>query len=75
MLSRSSVIALAAFFTITLVLFRQYSATPPFYHDAFGRSHSLNAWLNDEDARYAEVVQDRQELIKKWGPTDVQVES
>jgi hypothetical protein len=75
MLSRSSVIALAAFFTITLVLFQQYSAIPPFYHDAFGRGHSLNAWLNDEGARYAEVVQDRQELIKKWGPMDVQVES
>jgi hypothetical protein len=75
MLSRRTIVALTAFFAITIVLFRQYSATPHFYHDAFGRGHSLDAWLNDEEARYVEVLRDRQKLIKKWGPTDAQVES
>jgi hypothetical protein len=75
MLSRSTIIALTAFFTITIILFRQFPATPRFYHDAFGRGHSLDAWLNEEEARYDGVLRDRQELIKKWGPTEAQVES
>ena len=74
----SSLTALAAILVIgTFLLFRRLSAPPAFYRDAFGfgRSRSLRTWLRDEEVRYAEVVQSRQELIRKWGPTDVQVES
>ena len=76
---RSSFTALAAILVIgTFLLFRRLAASPPtFYRDAFGfgRGRSLRAWLRDEEARYAGVVQSRQQLIQKWGPTDVQVEA
>jgi hypothetical protein len=74
----SSFTALAAILVIgTFLLFRRLSAPPAFYRDAFGfgRGRSLRAWLRDEEARYAEVVQSREELIRKWGPTDVDVEA
>ena len=72
---RSSFMALAAFLTIGIFLLRQSPATPSFYHDVFGRSRALSTWLDNEEARYAGVVQARQELIRKWGPTDAEVES
>ena len=74
----ASFTVLAAILTLgTFLLFRRLAAPPTFYRDAFGGSglgRSLRPWLRDEDARYAEVVQARQELIRKWGPTEVQVE-
>jgi hypothetical protein len=72
--------ALAAILTLgTFLLFRRLAAPPAFYRDAFGGGgyglgHSLGAWLREEDARYAEVVRARQQLITKWGPTESQVE-
>jgi hypothetical protein len=73
----SSFIALAAFLTVAIVLINQFKfpATPSFYHDAFGRGRPLSTWLTDEEGRYAEVVQGRQQLIRKWGPTAAEVEA
>jgi hypothetical protein len=72
----SSFIALLAFLTIGIVLFqRRFPVSPSFYHDVSGRGRPLSAWLTNEEARYAEVVQGRQQLIRKWGPTAAQVES
>ena len=71
----SSYTPLAAILVIgTFLLFRR--RRHPFYRDAFGlgRGRSLRAWLRDEEVRYPEVVQSRQELIRKWGPTNVEVE-
>jgi len=76
---RASFTALAAILTLgTFLLFRRLSTPPAFYRDAFDGydlGRSLRTWLRNEDARYAEVVRARQELMKKWGPTEVQVES
>jgi len=72
----SSFIALAAFLAIGIVLLqRRFPVTPSFYHDVSGRRRLLSTWLTNEEARYAEVVQDRHQLIRKWGPTAAQVES
>ena len=76
MLPRSSFIALATFLTIGVVLIlRQRSASFSFYRSSFAYGRSLNAWLRDEEARYVLSVQDRHRLIRRWGPTDVDVES
>jgi hypothetical protein len=72
----SSFIALAAFLILGIVLLQhQFPTTPSFYRDVSGRGRPLSAWLTDEEARYAEVVQGRQQLITKWGPTAAEVES
>ncbi len=72
---RPSVVALAAFITISIILFlHQFSAGPSYYRDVFTRSHSLTAWLSEEEERYAAFIQDRQQLIRKWGPTEPAVE-
>ncbi|KAH9961553.1 methyltransferase domain-containing protein [Russula dissimulans] len=73
---RLSFVALAAFLTTTiLLLLRPFFAQSSFYHNVFGRGRSLSSWLNEEEARYAAALQDRQQLITKWGPTEVDVES
>lgn len=52
-----------------LLLFRPFSATlHGLFVDYSGPGRSLSAWLADEEARYAVVLQERQELIKKVGP-------
>ncbi|KAH9988440.1 methyltransferase domain-containing protein [Russula compacta] len=72
---RPSFVAVLALLTIAVILLlRSFSPQSSFYRDVFGYGHSLTAWLRDEEARYALVVQDRQDLIKKLGPTDIQVE-
>lgn len=72
---RPSFVAVLALLTIAVILLlRSFSPQLSFYRDAFGYGRSLTAWLRDEEARYALAVQDRQDLIKKLGPTDIQVE-
>jgi hypothetical protein len=57
-----------------ILLLRPFSATlngySSYYRDAFGHSRSLRAWLAEEEARYVVAVQERLELIKKWGPRE-----
>jgi hypothetical protein len=73
---RPSVVALATFIAVSfLLLFHQFfGSSPSYYRDVFTRSRSLNAWLNDEEERYAAFIQNRQQLIRKWGPTEVEVQ-
>jgi hypothetical protein len=76
---RPTVVAVVLLLTVTLILLlRPFSATlngySSYYRDVFGHGRSLRAWLADEEARYAVAVQERLELIKKWGPTDVAVD-
>jgi hypothetical protein len=64
--------ALAAFLTFSLVLllFHRQSSVQSFsYPGSFASGRSLSAWVLDEDARYSVVLQDRQELIRKWATT------
>jgi hypothetical protein len=73
---RPSVVVLATFIALSfLLLFHQFSfSSPSYYRDVFTRSRSLKAWLNDEEERYMALIQDRQQLIRKWGPTEVEVQ-
>jgi hypothetical protein len=50
------------------LLLRLVVATLPDYSSAFGPCRSLSARLADEDARYSVFLQERLELIEKWGP-------
>ncbi|KAI9452236.1 hypothetical protein BJY52DRAFT_947626 [Lactarius psammicola] len=72
---RPTVVAVVLLITVVLILLlRPFSATlhgySSYYRNVFGPSRSLRTWLADEEARYAVAVQERLELIKKWGPRD-----
>jgi hypothetical protein len=73
---RPSVVALATFIAVSslLLLHQFFGSSPSYYRDVFTRSRSLTAWLSDEEERYAAFIQDRQQLIRKWGPTEVEVQ-
>jgi hypothetical protein len=64
---------------LVFLLFRPFAPTlsvhSSYYRDVFGRSRPLREWLRDEEERYTVAVQDRQELIRKYGPTEVTVDS
>lgn len=71
---RPSIVALVTLIAIILLLIlHQFSGSPSYYRDAFTRGHSLKAWLNDEEERYTSFLQDRQQLITKWGPSEAAV--
>ncbi|KAH8988086.1 methyltransferase domain-containing protein [Lactarius akahatsu] len=72
---RPTVLTIVILITIAVILLlRPYSATlngySSYYRDAFGPGRSLRTWLADEEAHYAVAIQERLELIKKWGPRD-----
>jgi hypothetical protein len=72
----TSTVALAALLIITIIfLIRSSPSQPAYYRDVFGNHGlSLSGWLNREEARYAKVLQERQQLVAKWGPTDAFVD-
>ena len=70
---RPSVVALATFIAICIVLIlHQFSSSSSssYYRDVFTRGRSLKTWLNDEEERYTAFLQDRQQLIRKHGPSE-----
>lgn len=74
---RPSVLALAGFIAISVILLlHQFSAYSysSYYRDVFTRGHPLKDWLNDEEERYGAFIQDRQQLIRKYGPTEALVD-
>lgn len=72
---RPSVVAFAACIAISIVfLLHQFTPYSSYYHDVFTRGRSLKAWLNDEEERYDAFIQDRHQLIRKWGPTETSVD-
>jgi len=73
MLRFRSFIALIAFLTIGIVLFRSFPTRRPFYRNISGHSLSLSAWLKDEEAQYSLFLKHRQQLIRRWGPLAVDV--
>lgn len=75
---RPSIVALAAFIAICIVLIlHQFSSSSSssYYRDVFTRGRSLKTWLNDEEERYTAFLQDRQQLIRKYGPSESAVKS
>ena len=72
---RPSIVALAAFIAISFILIlHQFSASSSYYRDAFTRSRSLTAWLNNEEEHYSAFLEGRQQLIRKWGPSESAVQ-
>ena len=72
---RPTVVSLVLLILVAVILLlRPYSANlngySSYYRDVFGHGRSLRAWLADEEERYVVAVQERLELIKKWGPRD-----
>jgi len=76
---RPTVIALGVVLSFGVIfLLRPFAPTlsvhSSYYRDVFGRSRPLSDWLRNEEARYTVAVQDRQQLIRKYGPTEVTVD-
>jgi hypothetical protein len=72
---RPSVVALAVFIAISLILIlHQFSASSSYYRDVFTRDRSLKTWLNNEEEHYSAFLEGRQQLIRKWGPSESAVQ-
>lgn len=73
---RPSVVALATLIAIIFVLILHQFSGPSssYYRDVFTRSRPLKSFLDDEEERYSAFLQDRQQLIRKWGPSESAVE-
>jgi hypothetical protein len=76
---RLTVVACTTFLLFVVILLRPFRPTlsvhSSYYRDVFGHSRPLRDWLRDEEARYTVAVEDRQQLIRKYGPTEVTVDS
>ena len=68
----SSIVTLAVLLVIAFIfLIRSSPSHPAYYRDVLGgHGLSLSAWLSREETRYAKILQERQHLVRKWGPTD-----
>jgi hypothetical protein len=66
-------VALTALLLIAFIFLLRSTSPEPYYR-AFGRGPSLSAWLHREEERYAKILQEREQLIMKWGPTDATVD-
>lgn len=73
MLRFRSFIALIAFFTIGIILFRSFLTRSSFYRSVSGHGLSLSEWLEEEEAQYSLFLKDRRQLIRRWGPLPVDV--
>ena len=75
---RPTIVTLVLITVILTLLIRPFSTSlngySTFHRDLFGPSHPLRTWLAEEEARYAVVVQERLELITKWGPSEDDVD-
>jgi hypothetical protein len=69
-------VVLTAFLLIALIfLLRSTSPQPSYYRDVFGgHGRSLSDWLHREEERYATILQERERLVLKWGPTNATVD-
>jgi hypothetical protein len=74
---RPSIVALATFIAVSFILIlHQFSSSSSssYYRDVFTRGRSLKTWLNDEEEHYTAFLEDRQQLIRKWGPSESAVQ-
>src|SRR5712691_7550529 len=68
-------VVLTALLLIALTfLLRSTSPQPSYYRDVFGHGHSLSVWLHREEERYAKILEEREQLVLKWGPTNATVD-
>jgi hypothetical protein len=77
MAPRPSIVALATLIAIIfLLILHQFSSSSSstYYHDVFTSRRSLKSWLIAEEEHYNVFLQDRQRLIRKWGPTEAAVQ-
>ena len=70
----SFTVALTALLLFALIFFLGSTSQPSYYRDVFGGGSSLSTWLRREEERYAKILQEREQLIVKWGPTDATVD-
>ena len=47
----------------------------PSFCGVYECGQTLHSWIEEEEARYAEALEGREELIKAWGPTEDKVDS
>jgi hypothetical protein len=68
----SSIVTLAALLVIAIIfLIRSSPSQVTYYRDVLGgHGLSLSAWLSREETRYTKLLQERQQLVRKWGPTN-----
>ena len=73
---RPSIVALATFIAVSfiLILHQFSSSSSSYYRDVFTRGRSLKTWLNDEEEHYNAFLEGRQQLIRKWGPSESAVQ-
>ncbi|KAI0246470.1 methyltransferase domain-containing protein [Lactifluus subvellereus] len=78
---RPTFIVLAALLTLValLLLLQPFGSTlsiqAPRFCGVFKCDQTLRSWIDDEERRYAEALEGRQQLIKRWGPTEDAVQS
>jgi hypothetical protein len=47
----------------------------PSFCGVYECGQTLRSWIEEEETRYAEALEGREELIKAWGPTEDKVDS
>ncbi|THH04288.1 hypothetical protein EW146_g10215 [Bondarzewia mesenterica] len=75
-LSRTTLVIVLTFGLLIFWFFSRlhfHPASPPFFR-GFYPPGALRAWLKEEDARYMQAVNERQDLIVKWGPSARQID-
>jgi hypothetical protein len=79
---RPTFIALAVLLTFVLILllhpFAQtlsYVQAPAGFCGVAECGQSLRSWIQEEEARYGEALEGREQLVKAWGPTEDAVQS
>jgi hypothetical protein len=78
---RSTFIVVGALLTLAaLFLLRPFGPSLPSiqttrFCGVFKCDQTLRSWIEDEERRYGEAVEGREELIKKWGPTENDIQS
>jgi hypothetical protein len=88
---RPTFVIVAALLTLTIVLLLRpfalklnlSSSSPsssssigiPSFCGVYECGQTLHSWIEEEEARYAEALEGREELIRAWGPTEDKVDS
>ena len=67
-------VTLTALLLIAFIFLLRSTSPQPYYRDVFGRGPSLSTWLHREEERYAKILQEREQLVVKWGPTNATVD-
>jgi hypothetical protein len=77
---RPTFVALATLLILVVILLlrpfaQNLSIQSPRFCGVFNCGQSLRSWIEEEEVRYADALEGRQQLIKDWGPTEDTVQS